>query len=560
MTFNIVEIVVLLLINTFSIFLIIVVLSKPAYERLYSWFVAMTILLMGWVNLAYIGYRDLDVVVSISAYRLNGAFVAAFFFAIYMFYIECFLKINKPNFRRVLMLVSSAFVFIALFTEGIIKGVVRRDWGNEIIFGPINDIFSLFSVIVTSILVYYFIAKYFSLPKIEKRKVQYFLVGTFSLVIFNVIFNVLSPLILNTAQFQHLGDYSAGIFLAFTAFAMLRYKFLDVKVALTAALISVIGILLVVDILILSNSLLEQGVKVIMLAFFIGISNILIRSVMTEIKQKEKLAEAYQDLNDIRRFEQDMIDVMGHELRTPMSIVRNALSLMEMELKSKGEISLEHQKKYVGMGLEASRREVNLIETLLSATKSEGKGFQLILDKVNLIEIINTSVLAYTKEAEKKGLSLKFENNTKELYAYCDKTRVQEISDNFLSNAIKYTEKGEVIITTSTQNNLACISFKDTGVGISEEDIKKLGQKFFRAQQYTDEEQNQMNIVRPGGTGLGLFVAFSLIKVMEGDLKIESKVGVGSNFTFGMPLYSNQERKQVSRNAEDYKQTEKSDI
>lgn len=271
-----------------------------------------------------------------------------------------------------------------------------------------------------------------------------------------------------------------------------------------------------------------------------------------KLTQRE-LQRTLKELNERRRFEQDMIDVMGHELRTPMSIVRNALSLMDMELKSKGQIALEHLKKYVTMGLEAARREVNLIETLLSATKSEGKGFQLILEKVNLVEIVNNSILGHSAEASKKNLKITFHESTKELFVYADKTRTQEISDNFMSNAIKYTDKGGVEIKLYTENKMAYVSYIDSGIGISEEDISKLGQKFFRAQQYTDEEQNELNIVRPGGTGLGLYVSFGLIKVMDGDLRIQSKVDVGSTFTFGLPLYTNQERKQLSRNATNYK-------
>lgn len=272
-------------------------------------------------------------------------------------------------------------------------------------------------------------------------------------------------------------------------------------------------------------------------------------------KTQNELEQTLIELNERRRFEQDMIDVMGHELRTPMSIVRNALSLMEMEFKTKGQISLEHQKKYVNMGLEASRREINLIETLLSSAKSDGKGFQLVLDKVDLVQIVDNSILGLEKEAEKKSLTINFLKNIPELFVYADPTRIQEISDNFLSNAIKYTEKGSIEIKIISKNNLGYISYKDTGYGIAEEDIKQLGQKFFRAKQYTDQGKDEINIIRPGGTGLGLFVSFSLIKVMEGDLKIESKVGVGSTFTFGIPLYSNQQRIQVTRNAEDYELT-----
>ncbi len=302
---------------------------------------------------------------------------------------------------------------------------------------------------------------------------------------------------------------------------------------------------------------LDEGKKQLLQTYTsqiaIALDNATLFSRSQEIQTN--LEEALEELQERRRFEQDMIDVMGHELRTPMSIIRNALSMMEMDLKNKGEISIDHQKKYVDMGIEATRREVSLIETLLSATKADAKGFQLLFDKVDLLDVINDALEGNLGEAQRKQLEVVVhEPPNVSVDIYSDRTRIQEVMDNFLSNAIKYTQKGTVEIIVKIEKNFAWVSVKDTGIGISSQDLKKLGQKFFRAQQYTDDENalDDVSVVRPGGTGLGLYVAFSLIRVLDGKLDIQSKVGEGSTFTFAVPLYKGQKRIQVQRKTSEY--------
>lgn len=766
MNINIAEILILVIINALSIFLIIVVLANSFKDRTYRWFVLMTIFLLGWVDFAYLGYWQIDTSLSVFSYRLNGAFVAAFFFAIYVFYVECFLRINKKYFKFFLLLISFGFVCLSLFTDTIVSSVIHREWGNEIIFGQLNNLFNLFTVSVTFILLYFFVSRYFTLPINEKRKVKFFLFGIFFLIVFNVVFNVLSPQLLNTARYQHFGDYSAIIFLGFTAYAMLTKKFLNVKVALTAFLVTVIGMLLVVDIVVLSNNLFEQTVKIVMLIFFIGISITLVRSVLAEVKQREELdkvnkalekatavlttdltntkslynltanvsktldpnqvaqsavdslpqddsmvgsvlgrydeqkreirviatsksqlsyqvqkvigdfgqyaisiddiryqnntsnivfknetpvftnnleeyltppvpsqfipivkkilniksvavypvisrgktigiiaflmkqktaeeldesekqllttysnqigialdnASLYKMSQDIqkrletaliqleesRKHERDMIDIMGHELRTPISIVRNALVMADKKVKGDSTQASPEIQKWIEMAVDSTRREVALIETLLSATKTDGKGFQLMLEQINLVDVIQNSLNAFQKDAVKKGLTINYTPPTEPVYIYADKTRTQEISDNFMSNAVKYTLKGSIDIHINKDAEYGYISIKDSGIGITESDLKRLGEKFFRARQYIDDQiaahpelKEKIEVVRPGGTGLGLFVTFNLIKIMDGKLDVQSKVGEGSTFTFALPLYTNQQSQQVEKKLE----------
>ncbi|MEO6729407.1 MAG: GAF domain-containing sensor histidine kinase [Candidatus Dojkabacteria bacterium] len=272
-------------------------------------------------------------------------------------------------------------------------------------------------------------------------------------------------------------------------------------------------------------------------------------------QQKEtqaNLETALSEVQALRQHEQDMIDIMGHELRTPISIVRNALGMLELELKNTGEIRKDNLAKFLDISMESARREVKLVETLLSSAKADSRGFQLIFEKVDFLDVVNDSLQFFTREAEKKGLQIKYTKPIEEIFVYTDRTRIQEVMDNLLSNAVKYTEKGFIKINVRKEADYAWIEVSDTGIGMNDKDLKSIGQKFYRVDQYMDNGPvgapvDKPNIIRPGGTGLGLYVTFSLVKVMDGKMDVKSQIGVGTTFAFSMPLYKGQESKQEQR-------------
>jgi signal transduction histidine kinase len=224
--------------------------------------------------------------------------------------------------------------------------------------------------------------------------------------------------------------------------------------------------------------------------------------------------------------------------------------------KTNGAIPSEKLNRYLKMSVDSVRREVTLIETLLSATKLEGHRVQLSFTKVDLADVIADSIEALKQSARDKKLDLEIVqsdgtviqvNNEADpnvaqpraasLFVYADRTRTQEVMDNFLSNAIKYTAKGKVSIVLSTKDEFGRIDVKDSGVGIDPADLANLGKKFFRAQSLFAKDPN---LVQPSGTGLGLYVTFELIKIMNGQREISSVVGQGSDFAFMLPLFDGQ--------------------
>lgn len=269
--------------------------------------------------------------------------------------------------------------------------------------------------------------------------------------------------------------------------------------------------------------------------------------LFTESNNTQKdLEQALNQLQEARRQERDMIDIMGHELRTPITIVRNALVMIETIKKTTGQIPDDKLTEYLEMALESTRREISLIEMMLSATKADAQRFQISKEKVDMIDTIKDALEGQKRTAETKKISLIFNPSSETFIAYADRVRTQEVIDNLLSNAVKYTNEGTVEISIRHEGDFIKTSIKDSGIGIAAEDIPNLGKKFFRAQQYTNE--SKLNIVRPGGTGLGLYVVYSLVDQMGGKVEVQSELGKGSTFSFTLPVFTGQKEEKFTEN------------
>lgn len=262
-------------------------------------------------------------------------------------------------------------------------------------------------------------------------------------------------------------------------------------------------------------------------------------------EQTQELQIKVEQLQEARKKETDMIDIMGHELRTPATIVKLNSGFLT---KFIDEIHSDPQgyKKYIQRIQDAIENEIKLINTLLNSAKLEGNKIELSPEKIDIVKEIDMAIHGNENDATKRNLRIinKTDNNTPN--AYADKARLNEILNNLLSNAIKYTEQGGLLVQTSFDENKIKIAIADSGKGIPKDDISKLGQKFYRVSTYIESSKEEKNsIVRPGGTGLGLFVTFNLVKMMGGDIWVQSELGKGSVFTFTIPRYTNQHENKV---------------
>ncbi len=275
-------------------------------------------------------------------------------------------------------------------------------------------------------------------------------------------------------------------------------------------------------------------------------------------KATEELRKKNKRLEEARRKERDMMDIMGHELRTPASVVKINADMLKMarkRIEKEDEEScttfLTQLDKSLPRIKDAIENELRLINILLTSAKMEGNRLELHKDEVDILKLIDMGVHSQETDAEKKDLYLKYEKSENPQNfptVYADQVRLQEVLYNLINNAVKYTKKGGVTVKPelTEDGKYVKVVIQDTGVGIPEEEISKLGRKFYRVGQYinqdnednlTNKKEDRPDIVRPGGTGLGLYVTFELIKAHNGKIDIKSEVGKGSIFTFTIPIY-----------------------
>jgi len=242
-----------------------------------------------------------------------------------------------------------------------------------------------------------------------------------------------------------------------------------------------------------------------------------------------------------RKREQDMLDIMGHELRSPISLASGALEYV-LDKISRGEANNDFIKKWCEKAYRAVRKEVRLVETLLTTARIGAKRITLDLRPVDINPLIEASISEFSEKAETKGLYIKFDKQKMPL-VWGDPIGIQQIVDNLLSNAVKYTQEGGISVFEEIleDKGMVRISVKDTGIGIPKEEIPKLGKKFYRVNQ-----RGKTQLVRPGGTGLGLYVVFNLVKLHGGKIEIQSEVNKGSTFSFTIPIYNPSIHKRAS--------------
>ena len=224
---------------------------------------------------------------------------------------------------------------------------------------------------------------------------------------------------------------------------------------------------------------------------------------------------------------------MSHELRTPLSTSRNAIHMLNT-LNENNRLTQQQLNQYLPLLKRNIQKEIGLLETLLSTTRLDKKGLNLIKEKIDLHELIKDTVDSYLPDAENKGLVLSY-NGKSSVYIQSDGVRIQEIIGNLISNAIKYTNKGSIKVKLKGNNDSVRIEVKDTGIGIPKNEIPNVTKKFYRVNTHIGNKEHSPMIVRPGGTGLGLYVTDGLVRALDGEMEIESTENKGSKFVITLP-------------------------
>ena len=210
-----------------------------------------------------------------------------------------------------------------------------------------------------------------------------------------------------------------------------------------------------------------------------------------------------------------------HELRTPLTLIMGPLD----DLQKDKSLSPKHT-SLVSIIHKSAERLLNLINQILEFRKTETQNKRLKIEKGDISKLINEVALKYIELNVNKGLSIKINVEAESTKIYFDPDVVTTIVDNLLSNALKYTIEGDIVITLREVNindvKYTEIVVKDTGTGISKDALSRIFDRYYR-------EDNENNA---SGTGIGLALVYNLVQLHQGEISVESEKGVGSAFTF----------------------------
>ncbi len=236
----------------------------------------------------------------------------------------------------------------------------------------------------------------------------------------------------------------------------------------------------------------------------------------------------YKKLKHIELLKNDFLTNISNELKTPLQSINNITdSLLSGAV---GQLT-SYQKYNLSIIGRNSKDLFNKIINVLDLTKLKNKEISLNKKYVDMKSLTDT-VISLTKElVEEKDIKIINNISSNINYIYGDEYRLEQVMYQLISNAIKFTNTGEITISSVRKRNVVQFCVKDTGIGIPETKLNNIFKTF--------QQINKNISIGYGGTGIGLSIAKEIIKLHKGDIKVESKLDKGSNFIFTLPLSSN---------------------
>ncbi len=245
------------------------------------------------------------------------------------------------------------------------------------------------------------------------------------------------------------------------------------------------------------------------------------------IRRDLELSRANEKLQKFDEIKSNFISIVAHQLRTPLSGIKWTLSML---LNGDMGALNNDQKTFLMKSYESNTRMITLVNDMLVADHIQSGRVHYKFEHLDIVDLIDNVLFEMGPEASKKNITIEYENKLENLpQVYIDPEMIRAVLQNLLENAIKYTmERGKIGIGIKEGNSHLLISVTDNGIGIPQDQAREVFKKFFRARNALKQETD--------GSGLGLYIAKTIVERNGGTIWFESQENKGSTFYFTVPL------------------------
>ena len=233
-----------------------------------------------------------------------------------------------------------------------------------------------------------------------------------------------------------------------------------------------------------------------------------------------KLRAENEKLMRINERQRQFFGDITHEVRNPLHTIMGSLEMLQLD-----NLKPEKRTKYIRTAMGQAERLNRLFKDLMTLQRYDSDQYFIEESSFDMADIANDMEDWYKEAAEEKGLKLYVDKRS--CRAVGDPDKIEQVVENLVSNAIKYTNEGKVWLRYNKSGNEVVVSVRDTGIGISDEHLDRLFDRFYR----TDKARSRDK----GGTGLGLSVVKSILNAHNSEIDIKSVPGEGTTFTFRLP-------------------------
>jgi signal transduction histidine kinase len=418
----------------------------------------------------------------------------------------------------------------------LILDIFNDNFGKNVILDKTNYlIYAIYFVCFVLLSYYNLFRSYIKSVNIEERSQLIFLIyGTLFGFAFGMFFNLILPYFDNY-RYIFLGPLFSLAMVVSIAYSITKHRLFNVKIIATEVLIFVLWIFILLRFLI-STTLQEQIINAILFVATIIIGILLINSVVKEVKQREKiellakdLEVANEKLKELDQMKSEFLSLATHQIRAPLTAIKGYASLI---LEGDYGVLPEKMKTAVSTIFESCQNLVFIVNDFLDISRIEQGRMKYDKTEFDIIKTCSDILDQLKPNIENAGLKYSFNKEMEKAVVFADIGKIKQIIGNVIDNSIKYTKTGDINLGIKKVDDNVLISVKDTGVGISKDDIPKLFAKFVRA-----KDASKTNVI---GTGLGLYIAKQMLEAQGGKIWVESEgLGKGSTFFIQIPIKIN---------------------